>query len=183
MREHHIFLSVAAGTFFVGLLVSWLFLEPAHGAGSAFIDLKTTLPSEPPRQAIPSLQTDHDLVAMLNSTSAHAVYATQQAQPQWQTVRMRVTGYCACAICCGQFADGVTACNHRIKAGDTFVAADKFYAFGTEMVIPGYNKDRPVTVMDRGKAIQGNRLDLFFHSHQEAKQWGVQYLDVLVKID
>lgn len=183
MREHHIFLSVAAGTFLTGLLLSWLIFPPAYGAHNAFVDLKTTLPPELRQEIVPSVQADQDLITMLQSAPAPAAYATQNPQSQWQTVRMRVTGYCACAECCGRFADGITACNHRIKAGDAFVAADKFYAFGTEMVIPGYNGDRPVSVLDRGKAIKGSRLDLFFHSHEEARQWGVQYLDILVKIN
>ncbi len=183
MREHHIFLTVAAGTFLTGLLLSWLIFPPAYGAHNVFVDLKTTLPSEPSREFVPSVHADQDLIAMLRSDAATAEYAAHKPQAQWQTVRMRVTGYCACAKCCGQFADGITACNHRIKAGDTFVAADKFYPFGTEMIIPGYNSERPVSVLDRGKAIKGSRLDLFFHSHEEARQWGVQHLDVLVKID
>jgi len=101
----------------------------------------------------------------------------------WQVVQMRVTGYCPCSQCCGAFSDGITANNHHIQPGDTFVAADRSYQFGTEMVIPGYNTGQPVEVTDRGGAIKGNRLDLFFHTHQEALQWGVQHLDVLIKTE
>lgn len=102
---------------------------------------------------------------------------------QWQVKRMKVTAYCPCRICCGKHADGVTACNHRIRPGDVFVAADKSISFGTEMKIPGYNANRPVEVKDRGRLIVGNRLDVFMHSHQQAKQWGCRELDVLVKVD
>ena len=93
---------------------------------------------------------------------------------------MRVTAYCPCPKCCGQYSDGMTACGHLIEPGDTFVAADKRYAFGTQMLVPGYNHDQAVKVLDRGGAIQGNRIDVFFHSHQEALEWGVKYLDVKV---
>jgi 3D (Asp-Asp-Asp) domain-containing protein len=102
-------------------------------------------------------------------------------QQEWQTVRMRVTAYCACSKCCGKYSDGITANNHRIRRGDTFAAADKKYRFGTELIIPGYNGAEPVKVIDRGKAITGNRLDVFYHTHRRAKKWGVQYLDVKVK--
>lgn len=98
-----------------------------------------------------------------------------------QTVQMRVTAYCPCPECCGQFSDGITACAHKIKPGDTFVAADRMYPFGTEMIVPGYNNARPVKVLDRGGAITGNRLDVFFHSHQQALNWGVRYIDVKVR--
>jgi 3D (Asp-Asp-Asp) domain-containing protein len=97
-------------------------------------------------------------------------------------LRMRVTGYCPCSQCCCDFSDGITANKHRIQPGDVFVAADKLYPFGTKMEIEGYNSSQAVKVMDRGGAIKGNRLDLFFHTHQQALEWGVQHLDVLIKI-
>ena len=99
---------------------------------------------------------------------------------EWQTVRMRVTAYCPCSKCCGQYADGMTACGYKIQPTDTFVAADKRYSFGTEMIVPGYSSSRAVKVLDRGGVIKGNRLDVFFHSHQQALEWGVKYLDVQV---
>lgn len=98
----------------------------------------------------------------------------------WQTVRMRVTAYCPCEKCCGEYADGQTASGHDIRPGDAFVAADRKYPFGTEMVIAGYNNNRPVKVLDRGGAIKGNRLDVFFASHQQALEWGIRYRDVKV---
>jgi 3D (Asp-Asp-Asp) domain-containing protein len=101
---------------------------------------------------------------------------------EWQTVRMRVTAYCPCAKCCGEYSDGITACGHKIQAGDTFAAADKRYPFGTEMIIAGYNHGEPIKVLDRGGAIRGNRLDVFFHTHKEALQWGVRHLDVKVRL-
>jgi 3D (Asp-Asp-Asp) domain-containing protein len=100
---------------------------------------------------------------------------------KWRIVRMRVTGYCPCAKCCGKHADGITANGHKIQPGDVFVAADKRYSFGTEMVIEGYNDGKPVKVLDRGGAIRGNNLDAFFHNHQEALEWGVKYIDVKIR--
>jgi 3D (Asp-Asp-Asp) domain-containing protein len=99
----------------------------------------------------------------------------------WQTVRMRVTGYCPCVKCCGKYADGITASGHKIQPSEAFVAADKRYAFGTEMIIEGYNDGKPIKVLDRGGAIQGDKLDVFFHTHQEALEWGVRYIDVKVR--
>jgi 3D (Asp-Asp-Asp) domain-containing protein len=100
---------------------------------------------------------------------------------KWRKVRMKVTGYCPCSKCCGQYSDGITANGHEIQPGDTFVAADKRYSFGTEMVIEGYNDGKPVKVLDRGGAIKGNKLDAFFHTHQQALEWGVRYIDVKVR--
>ncbi|MHC4207817.1 MAG: 3D domain-containing protein, partial [Planctomycetota bacterium] len=86
----------------------------------------------------------------------------------WDVIEMRVTAYCWCWKCCGKHSDGITANGHRIRIGDTFVAADKKYSFGTEMIVPGYNKSQPVKVLDRGRVIRGNRLDIFFNSHHRA---------------
>jgi len=104
-----------------------------------------------------------------------------QPEEKWRTVTMRVTAYCPCEKCCGEFADGITASGRKIQQGDTFVAADSQFAFNTQMIIPGYNNDKPVKVFDRGSAIQGEKLDLFFHTHQEALEWGVKYLQVKIK--
>jgi len=107
--------------------------------------------------------------------------SNSEGHGQWQIVQMRVTAYCPCPKCCGSYSDGVTACGHKIRQGDLFVAADKKYPFGTEMIIPGYTSSEPVKVLDRGGAIRGNRLDVFFGSHQEALEWGVRYLDVKIR--
>ncbi len=120
------------------------------------------------------------------STTKVGVEDTTQNNPaskdknseKWVTVRMRVTAYCPCPKCCGCYSDGITASGHKIHQGDTFVAADKNYPFETEMIIPGYNSGKLVKVLDRGGVIRGNRLDVFFNSHQQALQWGVRYLDV-----
>jgi 3D (Asp-Asp-Asp) domain-containing protein len=95
---------------------------------------------------------------------------------------MRVTGYCPCRKCCGKFSDGITASGHKINRGDEFVAADKKYSFGTKVIVPGYHNSEPVRVLDRGGAIRGNRLDVFFNSHREAQEWGIRYLSVKVQM-
>ena len=93
---------------------------------------------------------------------------------------MRVTAYCPCRRCCGKNGDRKTASGHKIQRGDVFVAADRRYPFGTEIIVPGYNNSEPVKVLDRGYVIRGNRLDVFFDSHQKAREWGVKYLPVKV---
>ena len=102
---------------------------------------------------------------------------------EWKTVRMKVTAYCPCRKCCGRHSDGYTASMHKIHRGDRFVASDKKFGFGTEMIIPGYNNSNPVKIEDRGRLIKGNKLDVFFNSHRQAKKWGVKYIDVKVRIN
>lgn len=114
------------------------------------------------------------------STANNPVDDSRQSG-EYKTVLMRVTAYCPCEKCCGEYSDGVTASGHKIRPGDAFVAADKEYPFGTKMVIEGYKNSESVKVLDRGGAIRGNKLDVFFHSHREALKWGVRYLDVEVR--
>jgi 3D (Asp-Asp-Asp) domain-containing protein len=102
-------------------------------------------------------------------------------ESKYETRLMRVTAYCPCSKCCGEHADGITANGHKICPRDAFVAADRKFAFGTELIVPGYNEGRPVRVLDRGGSIKDNRLDVFFHTHEEALQWGVQYLEVKIR--
>jgi 3D (Asp-Asp-Asp) domain-containing protein len=98
--------------------------------------------------------------------------------PDWPRT-MVVTAYCPCTRCCGPNACGITASGKPVTAnGGRFVAADRDLPFGTMLIIPGYNNGRPVEVLDRGGAIKGNRLDVFFPTHQEARQWGVRRLKV-----
>jgi 3D (Asp-Asp-Asp) domain-containing protein len=93
--------------------------------------------------------------------------------------RMLVTAYCPCTECCGPNAQGITASGRPVSAnGAKFVAADPALPFGTMLVIPGYNNSRPVEVLDRGGAIRGDRLDVYFPTHEEARRWGRQWLMV-----
>jgi 3D (Asp-Asp-Asp) domain-containing protein len=94
----------------------------------------------------------------------------------------RVTAYCPCKICCGAHSDGVTASGRPVEYnGGRFVAADKAIAFGTMLSIPGYAGGRPVPVADRGGKIKGARLDVYFPTHAQAREFGDRE-NVLVEI-
>jgi 3D (Asp-Asp-Asp) domain-containing protein len=124
------------------------------------------------------------VTSLANTVSAAPMPADStpgDSMEEWKTVHMRVTAYCPCSHCCGEYADGITASGHHIEQGDRFAAADRRYGFGTVLIIPGYNGSAPVKVLDRGGAIKGDKLDVFFNTHQEALEWGVQYLDVKVR--
>jgi 3D (Asp-Asp-Asp) domain-containing protein len=141
-------------------------------------EMEQNLLADQQTQSPPVPDVDQELVDLLRQSSI-----SSDGTPQWKIVRMRVTAYCTCPKCCGKFSDGLTANMHKVRRGDTFVAADKRIPFGTGIIIPGYNEDRPVEVKDRGRLIRGNRLDVFFNNHQVAKKWGAKYLDVMVKVE
>ena len=89
-----------------------------------------------------------------------------------------VSAYCPCSLCCGIYADGITASGHAIQPGDRFVAAPPELPFGTMLDIPGYGL---VPVLDRGGAIKGNKLDVYHDSHEAALRWGRQNLLVTIE--
>ena len=101
-------------------------------------------------------------------------------EPESQIVSLgiyKITAYCGCEKCCGN-THGITASGTHVTAGRT-IAAPSNFAFGTELIINGHT----YTVEDRGGAIKGNRIDIYFESHEEALRFGVQYLEVFKVIN
>ncbi|MEM7228689.1 MAG: 3D domain-containing protein [Planctomycetota bacterium] len=98
------------------------------------------------------------------------------------TITMRVTAYSPDERSCGLDADGITASGYSVWTnGMRLVAADtKVLPFGTLLSVPGYHDGAIAPVLDRGGRIKGNRLDVLYATHERAREWGVQTLDVTV---
>ncbi len=118
-------------------------------------------------------------IAQNQKTQADPVQSTPVDDGFW-----RISAFCKNSCCTGIYADGITASGHVIQKGDKFVAAD--LPFGTLLTIEGYAGGLAVPVLDRGGAIIGNRIDVFFDDadgiigHQRALNWGVKYLKVRI---
>lgn len=75
-----------------------------------------------------------------------------------------------------RWRDGLTATGAVARRGT--VAADwSVFPPGTVLYVPGYGWAR---VEDRGAYVRGRHLDLFMDSRDEALQWGVRDLEVIV---
>jgi len=121
---------------------------------------------------------------MQDVAPAAAVESTlPQLDAHKKVVWLEVTAYCGCPKCCGPHAQGLTASGRSVAYnGGQFVAADKkLFKFGTFLSIPGYAGGQPVEVIDRGGAIKGYHVDVFFPTHEQAKQWGRQRIAVTVE--
>lgn len=98
------------------------------------------------------------------------------------TMTMKVTAYSPDERSCGKWADGITASGYSVFTnGMRLVAADTdVLPFGTVISVPGYNDGEPVQVLDVGGAIKGPRLDVLYATHERAREWGVQELEVTI---
>lgn len=99
-----------------------------------------------------------------------------------RTMWMKVTAYSPDARSCGDSADGITATLHSVETnGFRLVAADpKVLKYGSMISVPGYDSGLVVPVLDCGSAIKGNRLDVIFPTHEQARAWGVRRLAITV---
>ena len=85
------------------------------------------------------------------------------------------TAYCACPACCAPYADGITAMGTVATEGRT-IAGPPEWPLGSVVVMDG----KRYIVEDRGGAIQGDRIDVYFDSHQDALQFGRRRVEVEV---
>lgn len=83
---------------------------------------------------------------------------------------MTVTAYCPCEKCCGAYSNGYTATGAKATQGVTIATDPDVIPMGTEVEIDGHI----YIAQDVGGAISGNRIDLYFDSHEDALQWGVR---------
>lgn len=85
------------------------------------------------------------------------------------TLEIDVTHYCACSLCCGENAAGITASGKPVAEG--MVAMSSYYPFGTKIEINGVM----YTVEDRGgSGIENDihRVDIYVPDHQQALRLG-----------
>lgn len=99
----------------------------------------------------------------------------------------KLTAYCGCSKCCGKWGENrpvdsegktivKTAGGYRAAEGVTVAADINVLPYGTKVII----NDHEYTVQDRGGVINGNKIDIYFESHQAALEFGVQYAEVYV---
>lgn len=90
-----------------------------------------------------------------------------------------VTAYCPCSLCCGPYANGITASGKKAKAKHT-IAVDAYnpiVPMGTKVVIEG----TVYTVEDTGNLNHyGNDFDIFYAKHSDCGQWGRRHVEAYI---
>lgn len=86
----------------------------------------------------------------------------------------KITAYCPCSKCCGKWSDGITSTGVTATEGRTIAVDPKVIPYGSIIEINGHR----YISEDCGGAIKNNRIDLYFDSHEDALEWGVQNIEV-----
>lgn len=101
----------------------------------------------------------------------------EPAEPEIQSLgTFRLTAYCDCEECCGEWADGITFTGTEATPERTIAVDPSVIPLGSTIYING----QPYIAEDIGGAIKGNRIDIFFPTHNEALQFGIQYAEVVI---
>lgn len=122
--------------------------------------------------------TDMSGVAAMESAEPE-IPETSQAEPV-SLGEFKLTAFCACEKCCGKAPDdpsyGITAYGYHVTAEHTIAVDPKVIPIGSEVIINGHT----YVAEDVGGAIKDNRIDIYFDTHQEALEFGVQYAEVFI---
>lgn len=102
------------------------------------------------------------------------VTTTAQTTKPVTTSTYMLTAYCACTRCTD--GDGITASGTKAKQGRTIAVDPRVIPYGTKVIING----KTYIAEDCGGAIKGNRIDVYFNNHSDAKKFGVQYAEVQI---
>lgn len=101
----------------------------------------------------------------------------------------KITHYCSCPVCCGVWAENrpvdengqeivYTASGARAEAGRTIAVDPDVIPLGSAVIING----QEYIAQDTGGAIQGQRIDIYCGSHDEALQLGVITAEVFKEV-
>lgn len=137
--------------------------------GILLLVLTGAYPKDPPEEIIKVVIVEE--VTEHEETIVLADEITEPA-PEWQ--EFTATAYCPCVSCCGKWAEGrgevvVGALGVELTAGESIAADWNVLPAGTTVEIEGMGE---FTVHDKGGAVKGSRVDIYFDSHAEALAFG-----------
>lgn len=104
------------------------------------------------------------------------------------TMKMTLTAYCPCEICCGKYSSGYTASGTKATQGRTIALSyslrKSILPYGSKVYIPyavdwfaarGMQVSGIFTVEDVGGGVNKNQIDIYMDIHSRALQWGRKY--------
>ena len=95
----------------------------------------------------------------------------------------KVTAYCACEECCGEWAEAREpgavkgAAGVELVPGYSVAVDNELFPYGTTLRIDG----KQYEAHDTGGAVKGDTIDIYLADHELAKEYGVQYKKIFVE--
>lgn len=137
--------------------------------------------SAPPRQFKQTDLLTSETLSIVNSEAEQSQEESQiekgiYTEENVKTLMATITAYCPCEDCSEGFAR-MTATGATATAGRTIAVDPSVIPYGTEVVIDGHT----YIAEDCGGAINGNKIDIFLETHEEALNWGKQEMVVIIK--
>lgn len=117
---------------------------------------------------------------------------TSEEEQEWLSLgTIAVSGYCPCVSCCGEWSEyhwsrQGTGYVQKTKSG-TIPTADRTVGVAKRLskVIPLGSTikigEKEYIVEDTGSS-NSKRLDIYFDTHTEAADWGLQKMEVLIRV-
>lgn len=96
-------------------------------------------------------------------------------EPTLNIMEVTATAYCPCQECSGPWGTS-TATGAIAIEGRTIAVDPTVIPYGTEVIIDG----NTYVAEDTGAAIKGNMIDIYFDSHKDTTQWGVQEIEIII---
>ena len=180
----------------VAIIAACLILATAIAAVlSALLREPTPEPTYTVLSAPTRLHEPRKIQTVQHVSIAHAAAPVEPAETELESIEevqeperislgeFRLTAYCSCEICCGEWAlnrpNGIvyTASGTEAQAGRTIAVDPDVIPYGTTVYIDG----QAYVAEDCGGAIQDNSIDIYFDDHDAALQFGLQYGEVEIQ--
>lgn len=137
--------------------------------------------AEPVPEVAEQMETETEIIQWKQDTEEVSVEPLEEvtvaepAEPELVSLsEFKLTAYCSCSSCSGpwgtQTATGTVTTEGRTVAVDPTVIP-----YGTVLIIDGYGE---FIAEDCGSSVKGNHIDIYFESHEVAKEFGIQYAEV-----
>lgn len=165
----------------MAVLVMIIGVSAFAGAGESAQDKPTAAPVPPPPPGAAWDTTQAENAQETAPEPPREVETDAAPEPEW--IEAVATAYCPCEKCCGEWAlnrpDGIvyTASGAVAQVGVTIAADWSVFPPGTVVYIDGIGER---VVQDRGAAVKGNAVDLYFEDHDEALVFGRQAVRLYV---
>lgn len=152
----------------------------------ALIISLATRPAASVEESVPTIITAPSVSAAAPEAPSEPV---QPIEPELiELGTFKTTAYCTCVKCCGIWSqehpsrigtDYVqkTASGTIPTAGRTVAVDINLISYGTVLIIDGHE----YIAEDTGSAVKGNVIDIYFDSHEDALEYGVQYKKIYIK--